>query len=158
MSTAPNWDYQMYWFYTKLRLFTPQRYDISSDFANIYRLIMLMCYKSINFLSQAICNTYPGMLQAAVFRRESVPPASICAENLYSSYSSGVPWYLRCHLMPLYYGCYVQDNVIYSSWFFKCNIILVHFHKIDVYYIVVILCSKIPDGKSLSALSATFND
>ena len=66
--------------------------------------------------------------------------------------------FLRCRLMPLYYGCYVQDNIIYSSWFFKCNIILVHFHKIDVYYIVVILCSKIPDGKSLSALSATFND
>ena len=64
-------------------------------------------------------------------------------------------WWIRTHPGVLY-GCYVQDNIIYSSWFFKCNIILVHFHKIDVYYIVVILCSKIPDGKSLSALSRAF--
>ena len=41
-----------------------------------------MCYKSINFLSQAICNTYPGMLQAAVFRRESVPPGKYLCRKL----------------------------------------------------------------------------
>ena len=42
-----------------------------------------MCYKSINFLSQAICNTYPGMLQAAVFRRESVAEVEVAEQVLY---------------------------------------------------------------------------
>ena len=42
-----------------------------------------MCYKSINFLSQATCNTYPGMLQAAVFRRESVAEVEVAEQVLY---------------------------------------------------------------------------
>ena len=42
-----------------------------------------MCYKSINFLSQAICNTYPEMLHAAVFRRESVAEVEVAEQVLY---------------------------------------------------------------------------
>ena len=62
-----------------------------------------MCHKSINFLTQAICNTYPRMLQAIVFRRESVaegyvagvgsefePAAALCRRAVVEGVGNGV--------------------------------------------------------------------
>ena len=62
-----------------------------------------MYHKSINFLTQAICNTYPRMLQAAVFRRESVaegevasvgtgfePAAALCRRAVVERVGNGV--------------------------------------------------------------------
>ena len=63
----------------------PQRYDISSDFANIYRLIMLMCYKSINFLISAKLYVIPIQeCYRLPYSGEKVSPRQVSVPKTYT--------------------------------------------------------------------------
>ena len=63
----------------------PQRYYISSDFANIYRLIMLMCHKSINFLISAKLYVIPIQeCYRLPYSGEKVSPRQVSVPKTYT--------------------------------------------------------------------------
>ncbi len=53
---------------------------------------------------------------------------------------------------------HVQNDIVYSSWFFECKMILIILHKIDVNDIVVILCNETSYRVSLATLPTSFNN